>query len=501
MILKGSQRKNGADLAVHLMNSFDNESVEIAEIYGTVADDLLGAFAEFEAVSLGTKAREYLYSLSINPPSPLTRAQYSEAIKDIEHRLGLEGQPRAIVFHVKDGREHCHVVWSRIDVEHMKAVQMSHDRRKLMDLACDLGRKFGLDLPPGLKAWEEKRQHQKDELEATLGEKAQAEATGISPEQRSQEITACYEQSDTPAAFIQALEQRSYVLAKGDKRGFVVVDKFGAPYSLSRYVKGHKAGAIRKKLAGLDPAQLPSVDDAKEMQRQRRQAEQDRKHELTTTVRRLKKKVFAELQASRRAEILEAEQQLLTRHQAETLSLHAAQASEAQGLVFRLRSAVADLVGRTPGLRSVLAHIQNLTHLDPCDRHRLENEALIRRHERERLEFERQKRLASRLETRERQSLERELAREERLARELEGKAKHDFAEAVEIPATHKNTVMGEGDLQVAFNIAAEFQQEPDSDDDSGNEERALRPKQQLQKNQQRGVKRKDRGRGSWGES
>jgi len=36
MILKGSQRANGADLAVHLSNEFDNERVEIAEVYGTV---------------------------------------------------------------------------------------------------------------------------------------------------------------------------------------------------------------------------------------------------------------------------------------------------------------------------------------------------------------------------------------------------------------------------------------------------------------------------------
>ena len=30
-----------------------------------------------------------------------------------EQALGLADQPRAVVFHVKEGREHCHVVWSR----------------------------------------------------------------------------------------------------------------------------------------------------------------------------------------------------------------------------------------------------------------------------------------------------------------------------------------------------------------------------------------------------
>ena len=31
MILKGSQRANGGDLAVHLMNEFDNERIELAQ--------------------------------------------------------------------------------------------------------------------------------------------------------------------------------------------------------------------------------------------------------------------------------------------------------------------------------------------------------------------------------------------------------------------------------------------------------------------------------------
>ena len=60
MILKGSQRANGADLATHLMLALDNESVDIAEMSGTVATDLHGAFAEIEAIAAGTKARNYL---------------------------------------------------------------------------------------------------------------------------------------------------------------------------------------------------------------------------------------------------------------------------------------------------------------------------------------------------------------------------------------------------------------------------------------------------------
>lgn len=50
-------------------------------------------------------------------------------------KVGGSNPTRAVVFHVKGGREHCHVVWSRIDVNQMKAVQLSHDRQKLRVVA------------------------------------------------------------------------------------------------------------------------------------------------------------------------------------------------------------------------------------------------------------------------------------------------------------------------------------------------------------------------------
>ena len=248
MILKGSQRANGADLATHLMNAFDNETVEIAEIYRTVATDLHGAFTEMQATATGTKARNYLYSLSINPSAPLTRDQYNEAIAVIEDRLGLTGQPRAIVFHVKDGREHCHVVWSKIDAANMKAINMAYDHSKLCDLSCELAHKYDLDLPPGLKAWEAKARTEKDYLEATMAENAIAKETAITPEQRQKDITAAYNQSDTGKAFQIALVETGYILAQGDKRRYVVVDRFGKVHSLTRYIKGHTAKTIKLSL-------------------------------------------------------------------------------------------------------------------------------------------------------------------------------------------------------------------------------------------------------------
>lgn len=499
MILKGSQRANGADLAIHLMNGFDNESIEIAEVYGTVAGDLYGAFAEFEAVSRGTKASEYLYSLSISPPKPLTREQYFEAIQAIETRLGLTDQPRAVVFHVKEGREHCHVVWSRIDIENMRAIHMSHDHSRLMDMACELARKYGLDLPPGLKAWEAKQKHENEGLEPTLAEKSQQEASGITPDQRRAEITAAYEAADGPEAFRAALEEKGYVLAQGDQRAFVVVDKFGNAHSLTRHIKGHKPGGIKKKLAPLTPEQLPSVDQAREYVREHMQARQDRQREHDPlhepessrehldTLRRQKEGELASKTAARRLELQQAEQELLTRQQAERLALHAAQKSESRGFLFRVRSAVAELIKHTPGLRSVLGPIQKMTHLDPKERHRLEGDALSRRHAREKLEIERLRRLHSRLETRERQSLEKFMRKAQRLqeearlerertaeqARTVDNRAMQDFYDAAHDFGLWRERHFKEGELRENFNDAAEFVQ---GADESGDDDERYAP-------------------------
>ncbi|SPH17901.1 hypothetical protein DEA8626_01429 [Defluviimonas aquaemixtae] len=472
MILKGSQRANGSDLAIHLMNGFDNERIEIAELRGSVADDLYGAFAEFEAVAAGTKADKYLYSLSINPPEPLTRDQYLEAIATIEDRLGLGGQPRAVVFHVKPdengiGREHCHVVWSRIDLEAMKAIHMSHDKRRLMDCAVELAHRFDLELPPGLKAWEEKRYDTREKLDPTLAEKAQQDRTGITPEERRAEITQAYEQADSAEAFRAALEEKGYVLARGDRRGFVIVDRQCDVHSLTRYIKGHKAKDIKAKLAGLDRDALPSVDEAKDLVRKRGQAMGEGKGENTgkaeehqaelAQMRKALERRLADKQVRRQASINGREQELLTRQQSERMALHAAQLREGRGLIFRARRAVAGLIGKTPGLRSVLGPIQKLTHLDPAQRQAAERESLARRHEREKLDIARSRRMAQRLGIRERQALERRMKRAELKAESLEQQLRQDFFEAARDRRVKTSTDMPQGKLSEAFNDAGEF--------------------------------------------
>jgi hypothetical protein len=58
MIAKGNQRSGGQNLATHLMNAFDNDLVETADVRGAIAKDIHGALAEFHAHSKATKGTE-----------------------------------------------------------------------------------------------------------------------------------------------------------------------------------------------------------------------------------------------------------------------------------------------------------------------------------------------------------------------------------------------------------------------------------------------------------
>ncbi len=162
MIPFGSQRALGQDLATHLLNEYDNELMEVAEVRGAIARDLHGAFAEWELQARAlTQCRNYLYSLSVNPDpaqGELTREQYFDYIDRTEQELGLTGQPRAIIFHIKDGREHCHVVWSRIDTDNGKAVQIAFDRQKLMMVTREFARQHGLQLPYQIREYADPHQ-------------------------------------------------------------------------------------------------------------------------------------------------------------------------------------------------------------------------------------------------------------------------------------------------------------------------------------------------------
>lgn len=257
MILKGNQRAGGRQMALHLLNGEQNEHVTVHEVRGFMAHDVLGALNEAYAISKGTKCKQFMYSLSLNPPQTekVSVDTFEQTLDRVEKKLGLEGQPRVIVFHEKEGRRHAHCVWSRIDVEEMKAINIAYPKLKLNDLSKSLYLENGWRLPEGFRD-----KSKKNPLNFTRAEWQQALRIGRKAQDIKRELQECWSVSDNKAAFEHALQEKGYFLAKGDKRGFVAIDIHGEVYSLTRQL-GQKSKTLQARLG--KPENLPTTKDVK----------------------------------------------------------------------------------------------------------------------------------------------------------------------------------------------------------------------------------------------
>jgi len=249
MILVGNARGHGQNLARHLLNLEDNDHVDVHEVRGFMADDLSGAFAEAEGLCKATRAKHYLFSLSLNPPADADASidQFEDAVDRAERALGLQGQPRAIVFHEKEGpdglvRRHAHAVWSRINGETMKAIPHPHFKRRLNALAKELYLENGWDMPQGFISSADKSANTFGLVEAQ-----QAQSSGHDPKKLKILFKDAWQNARNADDFRQALKPYGFDIARGDRRGFVLVDKDQATYAVSRWVDV-KSRAVAAKL-------------------------------------------------------------------------------------------------------------------------------------------------------------------------------------------------------------------------------------------------------------
>ncbi len=304
MILKASQRGGAVQLANHLLKVDDNEHVEIYEINGFVAEDVHGAFKEIQAMSMGTKCTQFMFSLSLNPPQQESAPveYFEKAIVDIEDKMKLKGQPRVVVFHEKEGRRHAHVVWSRIDVDEMKAINLPFYKMKLQDISRQLFFQHGWEVPAGLLD-----KKNRNPLNFTLAEWQQAKRFEEDPKTIKTLFSQGWEISDSKEIFMDALKENGYDLAQGDRRGFVAVDYRGEVFSLSRWM-GVKTKELKAKLG--NEKVLPSVDEVR----------QEMALNMTEQLHRFFEQTKADLQREKEP-LLVRKQEMVNRHRQERNTL------------------------------------------------------------------------------------------------------------------------------------------------------------------------------------
>lgn len=227
----------------------------VHEVKGFASSDLTEAFVETLAISKATKCRQFMFSLSLSPPpeAKVSTGDFEKAVSQIEDKLDLNGQPRAIVFHEKNGRRHAHVVWSRINAETMTAKQMSFYKMKLREVSKSLYLEHGWTTPRGLVD-----SKNRDPRNFTLQDWLHAKRSKQDPRDIKQALQDAWQISDSVAAYNNALEDRGYKLARGDRRGYVAVDVEGNVFSIPRCT-GLKTKEVRAKLGR--SSDLPHITD------------------------------------------------------------------------------------------------------------------------------------------------------------------------------------------------------------------------------------------------
>jgi hypothetical protein len=287
MIVKGAARAGPTQLGNYLMRLYASadrseytELLELQSIWATpetpgrerAASQLVQTFRDWQTLAEGTKqGRDGLYHAQISPAAvyPMTTDQWIRAADILGEELGLQDQQRVIVLHGGDDRPHIHVVWARTDIDTMKLHSDSYNYVAHEAASKRMELEFGHEFVPGKHAKRDRdRQPEFPRAAMTQDECQQAERTGLDPARRRDQITALRQASDSARAFKAGLEEQGYILARGDKRGFVLVDEAGEIYSLSRQIHGVKAAELREFMKGIDPQTLPTVAQAREAQKQ-----------------------------------------------------------------------------------------------------------------------------------------------------------------------------------------------------------------------------------------
>ena len=264
MIISGGSRANWRFFASHLTNAKDNEKIRVIEFQSVTDHSVLDALREMDAVASGTRCRNFLYHADLNPREEerLTEEQWGQAVEILEKQLGLDGQPRFVVEHEKEGRVHRHVVWSRIDIDTMTARSDSHNYRKHELAAREIEQSFGLE--PVASVLIADRPEPRPERRPKNWETFRGHKSGLDVEQVKADVSAVWQAADSGRAFAAGLAEKGYLLCQGDKRDFCLVDPAGDAHSLGRRLPGVKTAELRARLADVDRGSLPTVAEARE---------------------------------------------------------------------------------------------------------------------------------------------------------------------------------------------------------------------------------------------
>lgn len=259
MISKGTTHNNGVRLAKYMTTGKPGERAELWQLRGFEATGIRDAFRDVQIMAKAGKCQQPFFHVQVRnrDGEQLTREQWEHTADRIEKMLGLGGQPRAIAFHTfENGDSHMHVAWSRIREDDLTAIPLPFFKRRLKKLSRELELEFALEPVTN-------RRHDNIQFAPTRAEQEQARRLGLDIHEIRNTIRSCYERSDCGASFQAALEHEGLILARGEKRDFIVVDHAGGIHAVGKRILDVSAAGIRERLSDLSRENLPTVELAR----------------------------------------------------------------------------------------------------------------------------------------------------------------------------------------------------------------------------------------------
>jgi hypothetical protein len=151
MIIKSHIRGGFRSAAEYLKEQGQNEKTRLVEMSDPHVKDLDEAFRAMWAVADGTKAKKPLHHISINPMKDerLTDEQVRRICERLEEKYGYRPgeHQRVIVEHVKEGRQHFHVIWNRVSLTTGKPHYPYMHKKQSKIAAREMERELGLKKP------------------------------------------------------------------------------------------------------------------------------------------------------------------------------------------------------------------------------------------------------------------------------------------------------------------------------------------------------------------
>jgi hypothetical protein len=266
-MIVGGKSHSGRGLGAYLMNG-KNEKAEVWELQSG-RQDLTKAIGDWKAYAHGTNTEKPLYHAWLRPSDndrELSREDWNKSIEIFEKEMGLEGQPRAVVFHQGEGKGeqgHIHLVYSRI--QDGKAISDSWNYIHHEKVKEGIEKELNLDhvYSPHLDRNEPRRAQGFTHAEMQQGERLKRD-----PREMKAEVSALYQQAEKNGdVFINSLKENGYEPAQGKQRDYLIVDNMGEYHNLAKY-SGVKVAELREVLKDYPAQDLPSVDEARQMQRE-----------------------------------------------------------------------------------------------------------------------------------------------------------------------------------------------------------------------------------------